>query len=136
MNNIKYKSIEIVGTDLGSDGRSCGLHPVCCGEDVLVDTKLKLFKATLKRKIKRTINVPIDTECEIDAAIGSKKRGRPKKDEAPKTKSIEVEEIEEILGIKRTFWVSHSYGHHESCPNLSKLTQNVLLIPKLFLSFE
>jgi hypothetical protein len=56
MNNIKYKSIEIVGTDMGSDGRSCGLHPVCCGEDVLVDTKLKLFKATFKRKITRTIN--------------------------------------------------------------------------------
>jgi hypothetical protein len=74
MNNIKYKSIEIVGTDLGSDGRSCGLHPVCCGEDVLVDTKLKLFKATLKRKIK--------------------------------TKSIEVEEIEEIPTVKAFIWSS------------------------------
>jgi hypothetical protein len=31
MNAIKYKSIEIVGTELGSDGRTCGIHATGCG---------------------------------------------------------------------------------------------------------
>jgi hypothetical protein len=68
MNNIKYKSIEIVGTDMGSDGRSSGRHPVCCGEMFWMIPSSNSSKQHLKEKLHAQLNiVPIDTEFEIDA---------------------------------------------------------------------
>jgi hypothetical protein len=94
MNTIKYKSIEIVGATLGSDGRTCGLHIDSCGGAVKVDTKLKLCKSTIQLKVKRTITIDNELEPVTETVELHKKRGRPKKDEQPKTTTIEVDAIE------------------------------------------
>jgi hypothetical protein len=39
MNQILYRSIEIVGADVGNDERSCGLHIENCGAVVQIGSK-------------------------------------------------------------------------------------------------
>ena len=46
-NSIKFKSIEIVGLNYGSDGRMCGMNPTNCGIQVQVGMHLKLRKGTV-----------------------------------------------------------------------------------------
>jgi hypothetical protein len=106
MNTIKYKSIEIVGATLGSDGRTCGLHIDSCGGAVKVDTKLKLCKSTIQLKVKRTITIDNEVEPVTETVELHKKRGRPKKDEQPKTTTIEVDAIEEIPTVKAFIWLN------------------------------
>jgi hypothetical protein len=47
MNEILYKSIEIVGIDSGDEGRVCGLHKMACGGALEEGTRLKLVKASV-----------------------------------------------------------------------------------------
>jgi hypothetical protein len=88
MNEILYKSIEIVGTDNGNDGRSCGIHIQNCGIAIEIGTKLKLVKTTIEITKTMIVTVPVDLSTN-QTAIVHKKRGRPKKDDPVPTTTIE-----------------------------------------------
>jgi hypothetical protein len=75
MISLDLKSIEIVGTRQGNNGRMCGYHPSSCGASLDVGTNLILRNATIQVPIETQIPVLVDEEMPIK----TKKRGRPNK---------------------------------------------------------
>ncbi|KAJ3250428.1 hypothetical protein HK103_003541 [Boothiomyces macroporosus] len=78
----KYKTIEIVGLNHGSDGRMCGLHPTNCGTQVQVGMHLKLHK--------RTVDIPVITKVAVQDLPAKRTRGRPKKVETDNAEHCEI----------------------------------------------
>jgi hypothetical protein len=77
MTNLRLKVIELVGLNLGNNGRTCGIHPFC-GQSVEITDQLKL-RATF-----RTVTEEVQVQEEVlpppipEGAFIAKKRGRPK----------------------------------------------------------
>jgi hypothetical protein len=88
MDSILYKTIKIVGTQHGNNGRICGLHPQSCGAPLKVGMHLKLINANIRVPIER--EMPVINEV---TPTEPKKRGRPKK------KIMEVEKVVELIDV-------------------------------------
>lgn len=104
MNALVNKAIEIVGLQLGTEGRKCSLHPVNCGSAVVVGTLLKIRNAQIE--VEEKIQVLIVEE--LDNVTTSKSRGRPKK-------VIPQYSLRSVLTLVDTLKVFILYNGIESC---------------------
>ena len=64
--------IEIVGLNYGNKGRSCGLHPTCCGSQVKVGMWLKVRKLVEEEEIEEQIQVKTKAKVSSPAVRGKK----------------------------------------------------------------
>jgi hypothetical protein len=74
LNPMRLKVVEIVGLHLGSQGRTCGIHPEC-GRSLTVTARVKFRLEKINITTEEDVWKPIEV---VDPHPGVKRKGRPK----------------------------------------------------------